>query len=320
MRPVRRSWGGGNQWVQQTVTHLRRRNIAVCYSLEKDCDCIVMVEPRIIPTVRFAADEIRRYKATHPQTLCIHRINECDQRKGTNFMDALLAQANDVADYTIFISQWLRDYHAERWFDLSRPHTVIYNGADPAVFHPIDGSGPQVGIPFRLVTHHWSDNWKKGFALYKTIDNLIAEGVLTGFELWVIGRWPWEILWRSAVTFPPTTGIPLARMLRQCHAYITASVWEPGGMHHVEGAQCGLPVLYHRDGGGIVEAARQYGIAFTDDTVVEAVNDMRNSYSRYRDAVLAQAPCGDRMCWGYLHIIVTLCARKGIIYNNAKSC
>lgn len=315
MRPIRNSWGGGNQWVQQMVKHLGRRNFEVCYSLEEGCDCIFLLEPRMGSTVRFAADEIGRYKAAHPQTFCIHRINECDQRKGTDSMDTMLAQANDVADYTIFISQWLRDYHADRWFDLNRPHAVIYNGADSAVFHPLGGSEPQAGIPFRLVTHHWSDNWNKGFALYKTIDNLIAEGVLPGVELWVIGRWPQEIVWRSAVTFPPTTGVRLASLLRQCHAYVTASLWEPGGMHHVEGAQCGLPVLYHPDGGGIIEAARRYGIEFTEDTVVEAVNNMRHFYARYRNAVLTEAPCGDQMCLDYLHIIITEGARKRITHN-----
>ncbi|MEI9897644.1 MAG: hypothetical protein WDN28_28240 [Chthoniobacter sp.] len=36
-------------------------------------------------------------------------------------MDPLLAKASAHVDFTIFIAEWLRDYHAARWFDVSRP-------------------------------------------------------------------------------------------------------------------------------------------------------------------------------------------------------
>ena len=101
----------------------------------------------------------------------------------------------------------------------------------------------------------------------------------------MIGRWPAAIEWRAARTFPPTTGTELADLLRQCHLYVTASRWEPGGMHHVEGAQCGLPVLYHEDGGGIVEAASRYGIGFRDD-VAGAIGAARERYPELRRRVL----------------------------------
>ena len=56
-------------------------------------------------------------------------------------------------------------------------------------------------------------------------------------------------------------------------------------MHHVEGAQCGLPVLYHEDGGGIVETARRYGIGFRDD-VAEAIGELHGRYGELRRRVL----------------------------------
>ncbi|MEI9897645.1 MAG: hypothetical protein WDN28_28245 [Chthoniobacter sp.] len=73
---------------------------------------------------------------------------------------------------------------------------------------------------------------------------------MPGFELWIIGRWPANLCWKSARTFPPLAGRALAERLRECHLYLTATRWEPCGMHHVEGAQCGLPLLYHEDGAG----------------------------------------------------------------------
>ena len=43
-------------------------------------------------------------------------------------MDRFLAESNRVADHTVFVSEWLRDYHGERWFDLGKPHSVIVPG------------------------------------------------------------------------------------------------------------------------------------------------------------------------------------------------
>ena len=34
-------------------------------------------------------------------------------------------------------------------------------------------------------------------------------------------------------------------------------------MHHIEGAASGLPVIYHSEGGGIVEGCKNHGLSFT---------------------------------------------------------
>ena len=197
----------------------------------------------------------------------------------------------------MFVSTWVRNYHAERWFDAARPHSVILDGADPGLFHSI-GNAPFEGGTLRLVTHHWSDNPMKGFDVYERVDRLIAAGELEDVELWVIGRWPQSSDWRAARTFPPTTGRELGDLLRRCHAYLTASRFEPGGMHHLEGAQCGLPLLYHEDGGGLVESASRYGIAYRDD-VRAAIEQMRASYPELRRKVIENAPSGDATCAVY---------------------
>ena len=76
-------------------------------------------------------------------------------------------------------------------------------------------------------------------------------------------------------------------------------------MHHVEGAQCGLPVLYHEDGGGIVELASRYGIAYRDD-VAGAIAEMRARYPELRRRVVEQPPSGTAMCADYVRLIESL--------------
>ncbi len=296
VKPVRGPWGGSSLFVGQFANYLKRIGYRVTYSLTNATDVIVLVDPRNDQSNKtFGLDEIRALQTTKPQVKVLHRINECDQRKQSQFMDNLLEEANELADFTVFISSWLAQYHADKWFDTTRPHRVVYNGADPAVFHPVGSSRYHAGTPFRIITHHWSNNWLKGFEEYARLDEMIASGALKGVELVVMGRYPEEISWRSATLVPPRHGAAMADELRRCHAYITASRWEPCGMHHVEGAQCGLPLIYHIDGGGIVEAGRKYGVGFEDD-LAGAIGEMRDNWSRFRTDVLNHLPSGDTMC------------------------
>lgn len=311
MRPARGPWGGSSPFVEQLQAHLERRGYATGFALRGQVDVIVLIDPRPdLQNKAFGVEEIVAYKKRHPGVRVLHRVNECDQRKATSFMDDLLTSANRIADSTVFISEWLRDYHATRWFDRARPHATIYNGADPRVFHPVGvRAWSAADGAFRLVTHHWSDNPLKGFDVYRQVDDLIADGRLPGVELRVIGRWPEQTSWRAARTYPPTRGADLADKLRECHAYLTASRWEPCGMHHVEGAQCGLPLLYHEDGGGIVEAGARYGIGFRED-VGAAVQAMRARYTDFRTRVLRNIPSGDRMALEYVDVIQQLIAGR----------
>jgi len=309
--PPKGSWGGAGSFVSQLADLMARRGWRVVFDLKRSPDVVALIDPRRDhPAKRFGLRDLEPFRAENPQVPILHRINECDQRKGTDDIDELLRRANAFADHTVFISEWLRDYFVERWYDPLRPHEVIYNGADSAVFHPIGNHLPAPGETVRVVTHHWSDNWMKGFREYQQLDELIAAGELPGVALRVIGRWPKEIQWKKAETFGPASGRTLAGALRECHLYLTASRWEPCGMHHVEGAQCGLPLIYHEDGGGIVECGRKYGIGFRDN-LKEAVLLAIDRLTDTRRRLLTAMPSGDRMTMAFADTIQRLAVESG---------
>ncbi len=311
MYPALGSWGGSSVFVHQLVSALRRSGFRAVFDLHGEVDAIVVIDPReSLLNKAFGLEEIRCYRRLHPKVKIIHRVNECDQRKDSSSMDEILREANDIADHTIFISEWLREYFIKRWFDPERSHSVIYNGADNATFYPERNKTLDTHETMRLVTHHWSANPMKGFAVYKQLDDLIADGKIQGVELWIIGHWPENIVWRSARTFPPTSGAGLAGLLRQCHAYITASLWEPCGMHHVEGAQCGLPLLFHEDGGGIVEAGEKYGIGFREESLIKAIDEMRERYLEMRERVFQFMPDGNKMAVECVRIVEKIIATR----------
>jgi len=305
MRWKKGPFGGGNQWLGQMVPSLERCGCRTVARLGPEVDCVLGTHAGLRSGLRFSYDQVLEAKARNPRLRCIQRINDNDIRKGTDAMDAHLADCNRAADHTVFVSGWLRDYHAERWFDVSRSHSVIHNGADVSVFHPFGARIWKPGEPLRFVTHHWSDNPAKGFDVYEAIDVAIAEGRLPGVELWIVGRWPENIRWRAARTFPACSGHRLASVLRDCHVVVTASRHEPGAMHPVEAMQCGLPLLYTADTGGTVELGQRFGVLLGED-FPQAIEAMRARYRELRDEVLREAPSGDVMCAAYRRIVQQL--------------
>lgn len=305
LKPRSGSWGGANQWTSQLVRFLQYNGWKVRFDLNGHADVIVMTHTGFSNATSFGWEDVERFKKRHPGVKCLHRINDNDIRKETSEMDSLLAASNRAADHTVFVSGWLRDHHASGWFDSSRPHSVITPGADARFFHPIGNHPPSPGEPIRIVTHHWSDNWKKGFDVYREIDELIANGLEEQYELWVIGRWPSDLKWKSARTFGPASGDKLAVLLRQCHGYVSASRFEPGAMHVAEGLQCGLPLLYHHDSGGTVEQGRRYGMEISGD-LKKTLTEFSSSLPFLRERLLASPPSGSRMAAEYFALIQML--------------
>src|SRR5947207_15482252 len=101
MRPVDHPWGGGNQWLDQLERRLRSSGYDVRHDLRRRPGRVVLVDPRVGGTVTFGADGIAALREHDPAVRCLHRVNECDLRKGTNEIDDLLARTNTVADYTV---------------------------------------------------------------------------------------------------------------------------------------------------------------------------------------------------------------------------
>ena len=302
LKPRAGSWGGANQWTSQLSRWLTYQGWRVRYDLKYPPDAIVMTHTGLSLGTTFGVEEIVTLKKKYPFIPCIHRINDNDLRKDSSQMDAFLAKSNRAADHTVFVSEWLQNHHGARWFDISKPHSVISPGADPRFFHPIGNRAPLPSEPLRIVTHHWSNHWNKGFDIYEQIDTWMAQENSQQYELWIIGRWPKEIQWKVARTFAPQSGKKLATLLRQCHAYISASRYEPGAMHVVEGLQCGLPLLYHPDTGGTIEQGLRYGMKLQED-IATTLKHFRDKLPELRSKLLNDPPSGCKMAMEYHQLI-----------------
>jgi hypothetical protein len=89
-RPYAGPWGGGNRFVAALCEALTASDHAVVHDLDHDdIDIVLMIDPRIrSPNVCFGPGAILRHLVRrNPRAIVIHRVNECDERKGEAFIN-----------------------------------------------------------------------------------------------------------------------------------------------------------------------------------------------------------------------------------------
>ena len=227
-------YGGGNQFANALEQYLVLKGHNVFRSLVPKLDMILIVSSkRHHLTTAYDMDEIAEYKILNPNTVIVHRINSIDEQRGIDLgINAAMLQANHLADHTIFISAFLRDFFTAKGMDVSMPNSVIFNGAGEDIFHPRGRVDWSPGKKLRLVTHHWSSNYMKGFDIYERLDQLLdVEPFRELFEFTIIGNIPLGINFQNSKVIPPIHGKELGELLRQHHVYLTAARNEAAGMH-----------------------------------------------------------------------------------------
>ena len=257
-------WGGGNLFAINLKNHLHSKGFQVVNNLDDDdIDIILITEPRrTSESSAFTHIDVQKYlKFINSETLVMHRINECDERKNTKYLNKYMINANKVADYTVFVSTWLKNLYENQGIGTKNNH-VILAGANKEIFNnenyiPWDGSEEM-----RIVTHHWGANWNKGFDIYVELDKLISSKKWKNkISFTYIGNLPKNFKFENTKVIMPLSGKNLAEAIKKNHIYLTASINEPSGNHHIEGAQCGLPLLYINSG-GIPEYCSGFGEIF----------------------------------------------------------
>ena len=306
------AWGGGNQFATSLTAYLRNKGISVVHDLmDKDIDVVVLTEPRKSSRSSAYTDkEITDYlRFRNPEALVIHRINECDERKGTDYVNGLLIEANRCADHTVFISTWLEKLFLGHGIAY-KSHSVILNGADETIFNRNGFRSWDHQTPLRIVTHHWGASWLKGFDIYQQLDAMLEQSAWKGkIEFTYIGRAPEGFAFRNTRHIEPLSGKKLADELRRHHIYVSASRNEPAGMHHIEGAMCGMPLLYI-ESGALPEYCQGYGFSFTQDTFVQKLETIIDTYDDWCKRMPGYPHTAEKMCDSYLALFNELIRDK----------
>jgi hypothetical protein len=318
-RRIEGPWGGGNRAVAAIERALVARGDSVVQHLEdSDIDIVLIVDPRKRnPQITYTPGQALAYvERVNPKCVVVHRINECDERKGTRTMNLRLRTANYCADHTVFVASWLKDLRVWR-----REHasTVILGGGDDTIFKK-DTANRWNGLePFRMVTHHWGSHPNKGLDVYNVLDALL------GLPQWRdrvrfshIGNKPKGPELANIEWLPPLDGPALAAALANHHAYLTASIGEPSGNHHIEGALTGMPILYRRSG-GLPEYCAPYGIGFDGpNDFPEALDAFLKSYFVLKPKLADYPHTSTRMAAQFLELFDRLARQSSEISDRRR--
>lgn len=309
-RIIHGPWGGGNLFVVNLKKYLIENGHEVIHDLcDNDIDIILLTDPRSRKesSSTFNHEDIDKYKRfVNPNVVVLQRINECDERKDTNFINKFYLNASKSVDHVIFVSSWLRDIYLKIGMPKEKT-SVIMSGADTEIFNTSNSSKLNKD-KIKFVTHHWSSHQNKGFDIYKVFDELLSLEKYRHLQFTYIGNIPENIKFNNILIKEPLSGLDLAREIKKNHIYITASRNEPSGNHHIEAAQCGLPILY-LNSGGIPEYCEGYGQVFEND-FENALNQIILNYDIHKSNMSSYPFSSEKMCLEFFETFLNVKKNK----------
>lgn len=267
------AWGGGNNFVKSFIQYfeLMGYNVVNNFNDIKNTpiDVLFLQDPRPCPDLGISINEFVNYKSRYNNNAkIIHRVNECTIRKNDPNIDPMLSQCSKFTDKTIFVSNWMMNYHIDReWY--CKDNSVVYNGVSKGLYTPTKNKLSLINNKINIVTHHWSNNQLKGFDVYEQLDNFVKDN--DDFTFTYIGRH--NNTFKNTNIIEPLSGKTLGAELSKYDIYISGSRFDPGPNHILESLSCELPTYVHKDGGGAVEFA---GKSHVYNNVNELFNILRS--------------------------------------------
>ena len=310
-------WGGGNLFAINLLEYLQKKGHSVVTNLnDDDIDIILLTEPRrTSESSAFTHIDVQKYiKYVKADSLIMHRINECDERKNTSYVNKYLIEANKTADYTVFVSNWLKQLYIDQGIGEKEKH-VIYAGANHNIFNSEGFTPWDNKSKLKIVTHHWGANWNKGFDIYEKIDQLMNNNIWkTKIDFMYIGNTPKGFEFVNTNVVRPLSGLSLSNKIKENHLYVTGSLFEPSGNHHIEAAQCGLPIMYVNSG-GTPEYCKNFGLEINLNNLETKLMDVFTNYDSYQSNMKNYPFNSNKMCSDYEKLFKEMLQNKNEILS-----
>ncbi len=250
-KPVPGPWGGGSKVLSSLLKECLKRNYEITFDLNEKSDLIFCMDPRPNQEHDFSMlyDKKKREGAK-----IIQRVGDLGTHGKPELLD-LVKRSSDYSDCVIFPSKWAKD-HA----NIKNLNQLIVQNAPLKDFIKSNNKLLDKN-DIKFVTHHWSNNAMKGFDTYDFLNRFCISN--SDYSFTFIGRKPENCLIKNHIE--PQDTLELINTIPKHDIYITASKKEAGANHVLEAIALGLPVLYHEDGGSIVEYCQDCGIPYKDN-------------------------------------------------------
>ena len=292
------SYGGGLFFVKYISEMLIKNKYNVHYELIPNLDLIFIIDPRKGKYKQYGYQDLIQYQKQNPKSKLIYIVNECDiKRKISINIEPTIIDCIKNCNHIVYISEWLKNYYQDK-YNLDIPFTIINNACDTQIFKPLK----EVNLnKIKLVTHHWSADYNKGFKIYNKLDKILPQ--YPNIKFTFIGNYHKDYKPKNIIVKKPLSGVKLAEEIQKHNIYLTASLYEPGGIHQLEGMASGLPVLYSNNSGGIEETCHQCGLKFNNlDDLLEKINEIVKNYSKFQNKINYEFLGYERCCKQYLEL------------------
>mgnify|MGYP003117410424 CR=1 FL=1 len=292
-QPKHGPWGGGIKTVNKLVSDLQNRGHEVVHRLVPDLDIIFCIDPRPNDYGEWY-QHFLNYRERFRNTKIVQRVGDLGTHSKPELTD-LVRQTLPLSDFLIFPSEWARD-----WIGYQKDNYAIVNNCPMSIFHKHKKLSKELGSPIRLVTHHWSTNPKKGFDIYEQLDDICKDS--SQYEFTYIGRKPEDINFLNY--FAPLEADAISKELPNYDIYVTASKEEAGANHVVEALACGLPVIYHEEGGSILNYCEGYGLKYYNfEGLKKNIEEITSNYGFYKEKVLGYDKTNQEVVDSYLNFL-----------------
>jgi len=262
-------WGGGNQFLKALKKELARMEV---YEENPEKADVILFNSH------HNFKEVFKIKKKFKEKILIHRIDGplYLTRGKSKDLDRIIYKFNElIADGIVFQSNWCREQN-KKFFKISAKYvTVIYNASDKEIFNRQKKSFNPDKI--KLVASCWSPNWRKGFEIYKYLDENLD---FLKYEMTLVGNSPTRF--KNIKYIKPVRSGELAEILKQHDIYVTASQNDPCSNSLIEALSCGLPAVVLNDGGHPELIQNGGELFYTKEDIIEKIDKIAKNYYHYQ--------------------------------------
>ena len=272
-------WGGGNQFLRA----LRKEFIKKKIHEENPEKANVILFNSYPFGFEYFFDKVVKLKQKYPEKVIIYRLDGPISlyRGKDREIDEIIKLFNKLfADGIIFQSNWCKEQNKKLFGISSKYETVIYNAPDNEIFNREGKKEFNPDRKIKLIATSWSSNWRKGFEIYKFLDESLD---FSKYEMTFVGNSPIEF--KNIRWLKPVPSEKLARILKEHDIYITASQNDPCSNALIEALSCGLPAVALNDGGH-PELVQKGGELFEGkEDIIEKIEKVAKNYQYYQSQI-----------------------------------
>ena len=225
-----------------------------------------------------------KMKQECPNKIIIHRLDGpiFVVRGKDKEIDKIIGLFNDLfVDGIIFQSNWCKKQNKKYFGISSKYETVIHNAVDNEIFNRNGKKEFNPSGKIKLVATSWSSNWRKGFEIYKFLDENLD---FSKYNMTFVGNSP--IGFKNIAWTKPVPSERVAKILKKHDIFIAASRNDPCSNSLIEALSCGLPAVVLNDGGH-PELLKEGGELFNGKAdVIEKIEKVAKDYHYYQSKIL----------------------------------